>query len=257
MNTINGKRFDVIIMHHWKRAKEAEALATQVARGGPGGWYEAPRIITDGLHEAPSMHGLLRTWAAILDALDPQSDYTIILQDDVEVCLDFLRTCETLTRVVPDQAIGLYYPRKPPRHRGRGEPMNEHWLCGGPFAFWGQSTFMPTRILLEYRAWDRANLVQWYDPEILHPADDRRLEAFFFHTNRSVWLTIPSLIDHRAPSHSLIGFNRPDRVASQFIGPNVSGLTVDWRMVGRVPRTSFKTWAKWQEQHPHAYIGKP
>lgn len=196
---------------------QAEALAKRI--GGPvtvvydngGGVWATAR----------------RTWQALLAE---DATHALVLQEDVAVCRDFRESVEAACQARPEAELSFYANRKAiTEARERGES----WCAPGGDATWGQAICLPMAWVSEMLAWldaPGAYSHRWNRPISGFPDDwdDRRVGAFLQEHKRPVLCSVPSLVEHTAPSASLLGHNNGNRVARWFIGETVSGLSVDW-----------------------------
>jgi len=245
MNNVRGVHIDVMIMHHWSRAESARAVKALVEEGR---WQA--RLVTDGLREPPSLDGLNRTFAAVLASLAP-SDYTLVLQDDVAVCRDFLPTVQRMLLALPEGApVALYCPKRDVQD---ALDAGHHWTrCVN--GIWGQAMLLPTQTWRRFAAWNAETFLS-LGAELKGPTvgDDERVAGFMVKEKTPVWVACPSVVEHLCPSQSLIGFSNSKRVAKRFIGTNVSGLTVDWRVKDGTPKSSgsmpYSTYEGWLRRY--------
>ena len=89
---------------------------------------------------------------------------------------------------------------------------------------WGQAQCLPVEMVEPFLRWERDT---WLDVE--YGWDDFRLRLWLAMQGMWSWATVPSLVEHGAPSQSLIGNGGSQRVARRFAGENVACDQVDWR----------------------------
>lgn len=95
---------------------------------------------------------------------------------------------------------------------------------------YGVALAIPVEMVSDFLSWERAHIKPAY------PHDDRRIMLWMRARKMAVWATVPSLVQHGAPSASTLGHNNGRMVARQYIG-DASALGIDWsRGAERPPR---------------------
>lgn len=209
-NSYSGVRLSVAVMHHPKRAHMIERVANGISSNG----RDNVTIVEDTYSE-----GLMATARRAWHAFPFDATHHLVLQDDVAVCRDFVRSvCKVITHK-PRDPIGLYAPRK---------VIEEARAAGSAWAVindgvWGQAVLLPVPLWRMFFLW-----CDLHFNGDAYPHDDIRLMLFCLSKGLPVWTTVPSLVEHLCPSDSIIGYSNANRVARWFIGEHVSGTTVDW-----------------------------
>jgi hypothetical protein len=163
-------------------------------------------------------------------AAERGQDWTLVLQDDVLICRDFLSTVEQALATVPGGCV-VHLAVLGSRSTGLAEEAR-HALAradveGVPWVWsrvllWGLAVAVPTVTVAEMLTW----CARWSGT-----GDDVRIGQFYARRRWSVLYPRPSLVDH-APGPSLIQRGDPDnstgRTAYRFIGEQTSGLGLQW-----------------------------
>ncbi len=196
----------VAVMHHPSRADRIPRLLARL------GHPDRVHLITD--HESA---GIWPTARRCWEAAPPESTHHLVIQDDVLICDDLIPTMETVARILPEQVIAPYSNRS---------ATDQERLQGNAWVrlpgVWGQATMLPTPHIPDFLSWVDRHI----RPEYKH--DDRRVTFWLGATNRSAWAMIPSVVEHDAPSDSLVGHSDRRRTARHFLGEHVSGTRVNW-----------------------------
>lgn len=176
-----------------------------------------------------------RAW----EAVDQTADFGCVIQDDARVAKDLIPALEKALMHVPRKCLMSPYigTRRPVAARVE-RAVHEARAANASFIEmpslnWGVGIIAPTFIIND--------MLPWCDKQT-YPNYDRRIGRFAIDVMRfPTWCTFPSLVDHRE-TDSLVGHGA-GRVAHNFIGEEVSALTVDWtkgsvRLAGGARRTS-------------------
>jgi hypothetical protein len=153
-------------------------------------------------------------------ALAADCDWTLLLQDDVVLCHDFGRHLHDALRVFAGPELVTLF------HHSYGRlPVSGGWAI----STWlgnGLATVLASPLIPEFLLWTEGHVL----PELRQ--DDMRLSVWALATGRLVWVTNPTLVDHRLVGRSLVGTSQP-RVSSRFAG--LAPFTVDWQQGRRDP----------------------
>ena len=143
----------------------------------------------------------------------------IVLQDDIQLCKDFLLTMSLFTQLFPDNPVCPYCPRKIIEDC---RSQNNHW-ASIPDGCWGQAFMMPVTIVTDFLTWTDRHIrdeFKW---------DDSRVGMFLVDQHIPAMVCAPSLVEHLGASSSIAGIPNKNKVARWFIGANKSGLEIDWQ----------------------------
>ena len=158
-------------------------------------------------------------WATYRRALLAADDAThhLVLQDDAELCRAFVPALLRALTARPEALVSPFtsaHATYTARHR------NESWLelsqTGGLALVW------PRAFIDAFLAWEADHV---------NPAmtwDDVRVSMWLAKTGRSVYATVPSLVEHLGWNASTLGLNHPAKVAAWFVGHDGKALQVDW-----------------------------
>ena len=160
--------------------------------------------------------GCWPTFRRALEAAGGASHH-IVLQDDIELCRDFIRSVKRLIRVRPRHLIALYTNSDGVyRARARGHSWIEKFGVCGPAMVW------PKNLIGEFLRWQDAHI----NPDF--EFDTVRVSMWLIKTSKRSFATVPSLTQHLGFRSSLLGLNDPSKVAAWYIGENRSALDIDW-----------------------------
>lgn len=150
-----------------------------------------------------------KAWAL---SVRKDSLYHVVIQDDAIVCEDFYeRATEAimggLRRFGSDLAFSFYFGR-----RGNLTPESEKALARGwttrVSPTWGVAICLPTHLILP--------MIEYAD-KLNHKQDDYRIGSFLRHRKIRTYFPMPSLVDHRIHTESLVGDPGRGRCAYKFI----------------------------------------
>lgn len=153
-------------------------------------------------------------------AYDPSATHHLVLQDDAIPSRDLLATCERIAGTLP---VSLYAGRVRPRHKrvaaavALARRTGASWLeWDGPK--WGVALLLPVPQIPHMVARADERRTKYYDI---------RIAQYYAWAGERCLYTMPSLVDHRRESASLLGHSGV-RCAHWFIGASASGLKHDW-----------------------------
>jgi len=225
--TNNAVNIAINIQHSPKRPRLLSYLLASLN-------HEPYKIITD----------TTSTWSGCRRCLTERpanATHILVLQDDVIVCPDFFETVNKIVNLLPDQPITFFC---------RDEIINEAKAQGLSWVklktwFMAQAYVLPVALADEFVGFSD----KYIKPDV--NADDQRLAMFFMKTNRLVYATAPSLVEHIGWQGTTIRdrtsekyFDVSRRVAKWFIGYEESGLQVDWlKGLDNCPIATFGDWS--------------
>lgn len=178
-----------------------------------------PRV-TWFVNEDPYRNGVwwnYRRTAAQLAEMDVS--HVLVLQDDFELCRNFLDGCFHLIDLKPDRLVSIFHMRH--KVAEYCEEANTNWFVDID-RLYGSQFLCPVDFLRNFLWWVDVHI----DPALKH--DDVRWSIWSRYaplSPREVWTPVKSLLQHRAPLRSLIGHNRPQNVAPRFCE---DAHAVDW-----------------------------
>ncbi len=168
---------------------------------------------------------------------DPAADYHLVLQDDVLPCRDLLAGTENAIEMLagdPGSCLSLFCGYKDTEHA-----INDYktWVWSKVAAS-AQALAIPTDAIDDWLDWCDVNV----DP--LCFTDDYRLSMYMLATNRKMYYTAPSLVEHVGHDRSLLGqIGKKQiwgvRMASVFLGEDSSASEIDWDPVNNARRVAF------------------
>lgn len=209
-------KLSVVVMAHQKRAGYVPELLERLDR--------EVEVVWDRRNDRWD------TGSRAMLAHDPAADYHLVLQDDAVVPPDLLAGVERALRERPavgdGKPVSLYLGRHSAfRHAVDAMGDDVSWVTINGLN-WGVGIVMPTALIGECMKWCRPRHdVPNYDKRISRWLETKRMET---------WHTWPCLVNHRESPSLVPGRGYRGRVASRFVGEEVSALDVDWS--GRVER---------------------
>lgn len=162
----------------------------------------------------------VRAWQAV----DPDADYGLVIEDDAIVCRDLLAGLEKALEHVPAESVVSLYlgNRRPYQHRVKqmvtdANSADVSWIRTTSL-IWGVAIAVPVSTIADMLTW-----CEWNE----HPNYDARVARYYATVLRwPTYYTWPSLVDHRQVPSLL---NHPgERHAHRFVGEDASALDVDW-----------------------------
>lgn len=203
--------------------------------------YDGPElvdlaVIGDGKREGcrPTAH---RAWR---EGLRHGATHHLVLTDDAQPCRDFVAGVLAAIEVREAEPLCFYGTRK---------ILAEAYNQGDSWAViddgcWGVATCLPVAYIEPWMEWEQ----EWIDPSCPH--DDSGMAAWLLFIGMPVWVSVPSLVEHRGHSTSLLGQNNKNKVATNYIGADQSALAIDWtrglakplRQRVSFPGTTIRKW---------------
>lgn len=172
-----------------------------------------------------------RTGRRAWEAVDPDADYGMVLQDDVLVSGDLVAGIESALDVLgPEGLVSAYTGTGRPdqtsvlRALDRARRQDSAWACTRSLN-WGPAIIAPTAHIPDMLAWCSQE-------KRMHQNYDFKIGVYFRDVvGYRTWYLVPSLVEHRQVP-SLVGHDTgPARMAHEFIGTDRSALDIDWTRV--------------------------
>ena len=142
--------------------------------------------------------------------------HRVVLQDDLELCNDFISIMNKIVNVHPEFIFSLYCSRM--RHE-YALPDSPYIIIKGRNA-WGQGMMMPVSYIRP--------MFDFADSELGSdfPYDDGIYAWWAEKEKIEIATTIPSTIQHLCPSNSTLGYNNKKKISKVWIGRDLSD--VNW-----------------------------
>jgi len=157
-----------------------------------------------------------RAWSSY----EEENTHILLLQDDLLLCKNFLEGLYKVVEANPGECICLCGRDQSIRSaRNRGI----HWSAVR-FGSWGQANIMPVSMIKDFLEWCK----RYTRPDYRH--DDTILAYYLEYTQRRLWCTAPSLVEHLGATRSVIGASNKRKVATWFIGLNDNPVDFDWSL---------------------------
>lgn len=219
-------KVSAVVMAHPHRTELAEELQSSLDR---------PVEIIYDTNPVPSADPLQRweTGRRCWEAIDPGSDWGIVIQDDAIACDDLLAGLEIALDQVGKEGLvsayagtgrpDQYHIKKALRH---AKEKGHAWMATRSLG-WGVGIVAPTGTI--------PAMVKWCTQHGKKMPYDMRVGVYYRDVLKwRTWYTMPSLLDHR-DGPSLVGHGRKERNAHTHLAG--SALDVDW---SRVPPGGLK-----------------
>lgn len=167
-------------------------------------------------------------WNLLLSSF-PGQPYYCLIQDDALPCVEFPATLQVIADIVVDKPVFLYCTFKACQ---KVIDREEHW--GKVLApVWGVCQLLPRAMIEGYLEWLERNEAVVYQDKY-KGWDDFWLALYArMHNWAHGLVTVPSLVEHIGTGRSVLS-HPANTVAYQFIGENVSGLSIDWTLPEKI-----------------------
>ena len=227
-----GRAWDAVILslaiqHHPLRAESVKPLLERV----PGA-----ELVVDPEPDAP-VRSPWRTYRECLVRTPREATHRLILQDDVEVCDDFLIHTQRAIEARPDRIVCFHvsgHPATSARRVLRAGERGESWAELDP------NTWCPV-VATCWPVFEIGPMLRFDDAKhyaagtVIQRGDDYRVGAFIKETRRTVLATVPSLVEHPDTVGSLIGTHalaggNPGRVACCYLPEGCDPYEIDWSL---------------------------
>ena len=129
------------------------------------------------------------------------------MQDDIELCEQFLKTVKKCIETYSEYPLGLYANRKICEE---AKSQDIRW-CQIPDGTWGQAIVLPQSMIAKFLKWEKNHILpnfKW---------DDSRLAMFLADQKIPAMCPMPSLVEHIGASHSIVGQSNKNKVARWFV----------------------------------------
>lgn len=215
-------RLQICVQHDPRRAGLLPPLLAEL---GP-----RAKVIVDPGADEPT-RSPWRCYAACLRSLQPNATHLAVIQDDAQVCRDFVAALPILIAAHPATPICLFVP---------GVGNNARKILDACYreSRWAEldpNEFTPVVGMI----WPRdhvASILEWTEQKKLPPsrrADDSVIGEWARTTRTRVLACVPSLIEHPDQVVSLVGTAHwggasPTRVACCWLGEELSPLSLAW-----------------------------
>jgi hypothetical protein len=211
-------------------------FAASAAARGPTAQRQFGQVVDRG------EHGPWWSWRLCwIAGLATGADHVLVIQDDVLPCRDFLGGVQQAIQHRPEDILGFFTVR---RIQAEALEVHKSWIKSK--TTWVQALVIPSATLPDFLEWSAAHI----DPD--YYSCDRRLTCYQLKKATPAFVSAPSLVEHIGSARSLIGHGKlpKPRLASRFIGEDVSALTIDWDARLNDPlRDSTDRWLPIYEKH--------
>lgn len=205
-------RLAISIAHAAHRPERVESLGRMMAQLLPANPYVE---CEPGKYHEWS----LRQWQGALHlAAHDEATHALLLNDDVELCDDFLDVLAKVIEARPTHLVNLYNT-SPLAIEAQKRDLS--WLTS-PDGLIGMAYVLPVAGLKEFLSW-RATKLTAGTVEAL--TEDQLLNLWAMHQGALIWHTVPALVDHDVSVPSCYDNTQCRRPA---VGPRPGMLDVDW-----------------------------
>lgn len=215
------------IQAHPSRRELAESLALDLA--------DLPTEISYHSSDPPS------PWAgyqlALQSGLQTEATHILVIQEDAKICRNLAGTLLAIAKAKPDDPVSLFLSWLPvPEKRDALQAMIDgrryirsiaHAFCPVVAILW------PVGAAADFLAWTSSG-VKLPNHHGLVASDDAVLARWRQRCERTIWITVPSLVEHpdtnlsvKGRQNALWGKDR-GRIALQWIGAEEDPLELDW-----------------------------
>lgn len=156
------------------------------------------------------------------------ASHHLVMQDDLELCKDFIASVTEVIRARPAHLVTLYTNS---RTVFIARERRETWVEKTSVA--GQALLWPNELIGEFMQWESSHVAA----EFLW--DDVRVSMWLIKTSKKAYATVPSLAQHLGRGFSTLGLNGKSKIAAWYIGANKSALGIDWSQGFRSPQKDF------------------
>lgn len=137
---------------------------------------------------------------------ESQSTHVCVLQDDIELCDNFVEIVNICAKKFPNSVFSFYNPRVRPEERSTETPYVRVKGCG----MYGPAIMMPSFLIPLVFLWGDKN----YGKDYKH---DDTVIGFFCQVNKiSVMTTNPSIIQHLGSTESALGYNNKNKISKVY-----------------------------------------
>lgn len=202
-------RLSVAVMTHPSRIAQLESLKNQI-----GDQIDYQIFIDD--QNLGIWENAKRAWRAY----DSQSDYHMVLQDDILLSKNFFSVAKRLiANVLPGDSISFCDSLN--SEMALAEQSGYHWVTSTKVRH-GQCLVQPVSQIENF-----IHFCDWFiRPDYDH--DDGRLEMFLFKHKKAMWHSVPSLVEHDDKGSVGANIKSEPYLGYKFIGQNNEADPKDW-----------------------------
>lgn len=176
------------------------------------------RVLVDEEHRGV-WYNAKRAWSTY----PSDATHVAVLQEDAEVCRDFIGTLERIVAEEPTHVVTLCPFGKT---LGRKAQQGVRWVRMYPWRTFGVANVMPVKRAESWLRWCSKHMPD--NLEGYENSDDGRLGDYLLQTRIPLYAVLPAPVQHRH-GRSVIGHNDRRNLRSYASIPtNVSGLSIDW-----------------------------
>lgn len=179
-------------------------------------------------------------WAGYQQALrdPPDCTHLLVLQDDTVACRNLPRAVDLIAKSKPDDPVALFHSYLP--RNNLVDLLKMMKWGGGPYLrsryakFWPViAVLWPVDVSQDFLRWTEDNARRLPGAPNLVASDDAVFGEWGRSTQATLWVTVPSLVEHPDVEESLIGRRAlwgkdSGRRALKWIGPDADPLEIDW-----------------------------
>lgn len=202
-------KLDVKIMASPTRTKYLESMLKSLDKNDD-------IIVYDDRKEVGSaMYNARRCWKS---KLDTNITHRLVLQDDLELCNDFLSNVQNCIEIFPNAIWSLYSSRI--TYNDQVDKTTPYVSITGNGVH-GQAVIIPVQYIKPLFEWIDKTLGKEY------PHDDCAIGTYANINNIPVFTTVPSMVQHLGHSDSVLKYNNKNKISKVYIGKDLSH--VEWQ----------------------------
>lgn len=231
-------KVDVKIMAVKPRRKMVLKMCEQL------GLKEEDCVIYD---DRPSGGGTLYTCRKCWNAPVKEGiTHRVVLQDDLELCNDFIDIMNVIVNVNPEFIFTLFCPRVRFEHARNDSP----YVIIKGWNTWGQGIMMPVSYVKPMFGFADRELGDDF------PFDDGIYS--WWAKEEKIWIatTIPSTVQHLCPTESTLGYNNKNKVSKVWRGRDLSDVNWKSKTVSFSPSMPISVSLKQQKSKLEKLNGK-
>lgn len=189
----------------------------QLLRAELGGARIPHDVVTDPYREGvwPTTR---RAWLRALELAEAEElSHVMVMQDDMLPVRGFGEGSTEALRANPNVVVNFFCSR--PTLAEQARELGVHWGIAQD-GTWGGTMAMPVDMARDFLAWEERMVPADY------PHDDRRVTMYILTHYGTIWMTLPSLIEHTLPKESLLGHSNGRYRTAAWLAEDARGI--DW-----------------------------
>jgi len=156
----------------------------------------------------------------------PDQTHTLILQDDILLCRDFLTTVYHIVSKLPNNFISFFSNND---NVPLASMQKKNFLVSKVW-FMAQAYLVPVGMSKHMIEWIENNVKQSVE------LDDNKIATYLWYNKIKAWNTVPSLVEHLGWNETTLRYydknkikNKTHRMAKMYVGFENSGMDFNWK----------------------------